>query len=43
MPLPLNEDLWYEAGIDVREDEHDELTDEDFDILYQMEQEGAFI
>ena len=43
MPLPLNEDLWYEDGIDVREDEHDELTDEDFDILYQMEQEVAFI
>ena len=41
--MPVNEDLWYEDGIDVREDEHDELTDEDFDILYQMEQEGAFI
>ena len=34
--MPLNEDLWYEDGIDVREDEHDELTDEDFELLYEI-------
>ena len=45
MPLPLNEDLWFEDGIDVREDDNDqdELTDEDFELLYEMEQEGAFV
>ena len=47
MPLP-NDDRWYEDDIDIDVDDNDdndqdELTDEDFELLYQMEQEGAFV
>ena len=43
---PLIDDDHYEDDIDIiLDDEHDDepLTDEDFELLYELEQQGAFI
>ena len=46
MLAPLIDDDLYEEGIDIIIDDDDDdepLTVEDFDLLYEMEQQGAFI
>ena len=54
MPRPLIDDDLYEEGIDIIIDDDDDetiidddddelLTDKDFELLYALEQQGAFI
>lgn len=44
--MPLHDDDIYDDEIDtILDDEDDDglLTDEDFELLYEMEQQGAFV